>query len=297
MNPVNQQSLMACVSAALCVLMLTSVSLSSCSDDSDIPDTIMPDGTPDNSLVVKDGIEAELYLTDDDELHRDTFYVGEVIVFNLALRNHGAKKVSLLAGRDLLDDDAFTIYRSDGSRFCKPWTYVNSDLPLTLNAADSIRFGCTLYLKLSDKVMRHNIIFSKRDERGGYADTLLPAGNYHTRFTIHPTSDTDIPLKKSFTVVKGPSWRVRITDDDLFFDGRQQRRLIRAEVISTPPFLHTDPGPTIFFEPESLPVGLTQVGSELNVYLVMKGPEVVIYPEEGPAIIQLGPICHVTLAE
>jgi hypothetical protein len=170
------------VSAGLCLVGCSN-------DDSDNDDGICDDGY---------AVSVNFLLQDESGTEKYTFKEGENIIFRLDIINHDTVNVVLPSIVEIIGNDIFQVYGSNGKDYGKPWDELT--LPdfshVTIGANGTKTYLCPWYnnpeSELSWKPHYLNIQIDKLRP--------LPKGDYYSEFKIRLDNNRVVTCQKTFKI-------------------------------------------------------------------------------------------------
>ena len=119
---------------------------------------------------------------------------GEDVEFLLTIENHSNNDIWLPAPSELVGNQFFTIYSSDGKEVDKPWDilFVNFITSTNIKGKGQVTYSCSW---LEGQSKSSHLTFVKEHER-----LPLPKGDYYTEFTVNLGDYGIRKCKQSFKI-------------------------------------------------------------------------------------------------
>lgn len=181
------------------------MTLTSCSkDDDDVKkEDIIVGMEKDNDLPVDiDGVSIDLKILNTDSVAMKTFKEHEDFFFVLSFTNNTNQDIDFPTSDDIIGDDFFRVYASDGIYVGRPWDFKTTAIsshPKLL--AKSTRIIWCAWLSYST---RDGMPFQKIRgyELFKYPNRVfLPKGSYYTEFEITIHDGKKVKFRKEFKII------------------------------------------------------------------------------------------------
>lgn len=177
------------------------MTLTSCSKDDDeeqeVVDIVME---PDNDLPVDiDGVSIEFKILNTDSVAMKTFKEFEDFFFVLTITNNLDQKIDFPIDNDIIGEDLFRVYSSDGTYVGRPWDLGTTQIGQSpiFEAKSSRVIWCSWlnFYPINDMKIRGYELFK-------YPNRIpLPKGSYYTEFEITIHDGKQVKCRKDFRIV------------------------------------------------------------------------------------------------
>lgn len=182
------------------------MALSSCSkDDDDVKreENIIAEMETDDDPPIKiDEVNIDFKLLNTDSIAMKTFKEHDDFFFVLSFTNNGNQDIDFPKDNDIIGDDFFRVYTSDGIYVGRPW-----DFKTTAISSHPI-----LYAKSNRIIWCSWLSYSNRDgmpfqKIPGYelfkypSRVFLPKGSYYSEFEITIHNGKKVKLRKEFKII------------------------------------------------------------------------------------------------
>lgn len=180
------------------------MTLTSCSkDDDDVKkeeNIIVEMETDDDPPIEIDEISIDFKLLNTDSIAMKTFKEHDDFFFVLSFTNNDNQDIDFPKDNDIIGDDFFRVYTSDGIYVGRPWdlTIISISLPYIRSKASKVIWCSWLsYSNRDGKILRiPGYELFKFPNR-----VFLPKGSYYSEFEITIHNGKKVKLRKEFKII------------------------------------------------------------------------------------------------